>query len=150
MTLWSRGLSKSHDKPNSLYLRYHGVFHQQTWQGMTYLEGLLFLKSHDPLITWSCKITWQANHSISTTTIPMVAKRGSVVNYLKRLLPIKSNGLWVTWFSGITWQIKNFYLHCHGAYCYLTWQDNYLPWGTPSHEVTWSLDHEILQNHVAN
>ena len=25
----------------------------------TYLDGLLPIKSHDPLITWSCKITWQ-------------------------------------------------------------------------------------------
>ena len=31
-----------------------------------YLDGLLPIKSHDPLITWSCKITWQAKIIISS------------------------------------------------------------------------------------
>ena len=32
---------------------------------VTYLDGLLPIQSHDPLIMWSCEIMWQAKTSIS-------------------------------------------------------------------------------------
>ena len=33
---------------------------------ITYVDGFLPIKSHDPLITWSCKITWQTKIIISS------------------------------------------------------------------------------------
>ena len=39
------------------YLHYHNVYDHQTWQVVTYHEGLPPIKSDDPLITWFCKIT---------------------------------------------------------------------------------------------
>ena len=35
---------------------------------VTYYEGLSPIKSHDPFITWSCKITWQTK--FITTPLP--------------------------------------------------------------------------------
>ena len=32
---------------------------------VTYIDGLLPIKPHDPLITWSCKIMWQTKNIIS-------------------------------------------------------------------------------------
>ena len=37
---------------------------QYLWQGGTYYEGLLLIKWHDSLITWSCLITWQTKASL--------------------------------------------------------------------------------------
>ena len=34
----------------------------------TYHDGLQLIKSHDPLITWSCRITWQTKIIISPLT----------------------------------------------------------------------------------
>ena len=47
---------------------------------VTYHE-LSPIKSHNPLITWSC---------ISTTTVPIVTKLIRMVTYFEGLLPIKS------------------------------------------------------------
>ena len=58
---------------------------------VTYLEGLLPIKSHGPFITWSWEITWKKKH-ISTTTVPMATKHGSVTTYLEGLLSTKSHG----------------------------------------------------------
>ena len=50
---------------------------------VTYLEGLLSVKSDDLLITWPCKITM---------------KLGKMVTYLERLLLIKSHDPLITWY----------------------------------------------------
>ena len=47
---------------------------------ITCLDGLLAVKSYNPLITWCYKITWQ--NKISTTTVPMTTKPGRVVTFL--------------------------------------------------------------------
>ena len=64
MTLWSRGLARSHDKIK--YISVTSVpmaikFGRRT----TYIEGLLPMKLFDHLITWSYKITWQTKTIIS-------------------------------------------------------------------------------------
>ena len=48
--------SRSRDKLKT-YLHYQSAYGHQTWQDVTYLNELLPIKSRDPLITWSCKIT---------------------------------------------------------------------------------------------
>ena len=76
---------------------------------VTYHEGLPPIKSHDPLITWSCKITWQTKFII--TPLPKVAmtrKLGRMVTltYLEGLLTIKSHNALITWSCKFTWQTK--------------------------------------------
>ena len=49
------------------------------------------IKSPDPLITRSCKVTKYCICCITNTTRPMATKRGKVVTYYKKLQPIKSH-----------------------------------------------------------
>ena len=58
---------------------------------VTYLEGLLPIKSRDTLITWSCKITWQTK---------------TIISHLDGLLPIKSHDSLIMWLCEITRQTK--------------------------------------------
>ena len=60
---------------------------------VTYLDRNQPVKSHDPLITWSCKIMWQTKTTIFPLSVPMVTKLDKMVTYLDGLLPIKSH-LW--------------------------------------------------------
>ena len=55
----------------------------------TCLDGVLPLKSHESLITWSYKITLQFKITISNTTVLMAAKLGWMITYLDGLLPIQ-------------------------------------------------------------
>ena len=74
---------------------------------MTYLDRFLAIKPLDPLITWSCEITWQTRIIISPLPWSYIAtKLGRVVTFLNGLVPIKLHGSWVTWSCKITWQIK--------------------------------------------
>ena len=43
-------------------------------------------------------------------------------------------------------QIKTLYLHYHSAYGHQTWQGDDLPWGAPTHKITWHFDHMVLQD----
>ena len=55
----------------------------------TYLDGLLHVKSLDPLITWHCEITCQTKNIISP--IPQLiwpSKPGRMVTYLAELLSL--------------------------------------------------------------
>ena len=61
----------------ALYLHYHNVYGHQTWQGgrvamstkfgrmVAHFDGLLPIKSHYALTTWSFEIMWQAKAIIS-------------------------------------------------------------------------------------
>ena len=62
--------------------------------------------SHDTwkIVPWSWKITWQKNHYISPSKIPMATKLVRLVAYLEGLLPIKSNDTLITWSCDITRQ----------------------------------------------
>ena len=58
---------------------------------VTYLDGLLRLKSHDHLVTWSCEINWQTKSIISSMPhdMNMTMKLGKRVTYHEGLSPIK-------------------------------------------------------------
>ena len=58
---------------------------------VTYIEGLLAIKSHDPAITQSCKITWQ----------------------IKNISPLPQY-LWPPNFSGSLHTMSNFHIRLHG------------------------------------
>ena len=40
------------------------------------------------------------------------------------------------------------YLQFHNAYGHQTWQGGVLPWGAPTHKVTWPFDHVVLRDHL--
>ena len=63
-TIWSRGLTRSLDKLKQLYLYYHDAYCHQTWSCVTYHEGIPLIKSHDDIIKWSWKFTWQTKNII--------------------------------------------------------------------------------------
>ena len=63
--LWWRGLVRSCDKLKWLYLYYHSPMTTNFCRMVNYLYGLLPMKSHGSLITWSCKIIWQTKIIIS-------------------------------------------------------------------------------------
>ena len=71
---------------------------------ITYLNGLLPITSHDPLITWSC-ITWQTKTIIS-----------SLPQYL---WPLNLAGLWLIMREFYPWSCTN--LRSSG-FCKITWQ----------------------------
>ena len=107
MTLWQFGRPRS---------RHHYVstttelIATKVGRMVTYLEGLLPIKSHRPLITlitWFCETTWQTiSIYISTTTVPMTTRLSRVVINFERLLGIKSYGSWATWSCKISCKIK--------------------------------------------
>ena len=51
--------------------------------------------------------------------------------------------------ANLTIQPQKTYLHYCNANGHLTWQCDGLPWGAPTHKVTWPFDHVILWDHVA-
>ena len=63
MTLWSCGLMRSHDKLETC-LHYHNSYGYQTWWDGGIQCGASTSKLHDPLVTWSCGITWQTKTNI--------------------------------------------------------------------------------------
>ena len=71
---------------------------------ITYLDRLLLIKSHDPLISWSCKITLQNKTTISPLSerlwLPNLA--GWYRSYLDGPVPIKSRHPLITWSCEIT------------------------------------------------
>ena len=96
------------------------------------LNGTLPIKSHEYLITKSCKITWKIKTVlsplsqcfmlppsslwgyttyqilyISACTRPMATKNGKVVTHSERLLPINSYNHLNMFLQEVTWQIKN-------------------------------------------
>ena len=69
MMLWSRGLAKPCDKLNPLDLQHHSAHSNLTSQDTNLPWGLLPIKSHNLLLTWSCKITWQTKTFTSPTVL---------------------------------------------------------------------------------
>ena len=56
---------------------------------ITYLDGLVPTKSHDPLLMRSCGIhVTNQNHYISTASVPVTTKLGTVVTLLEGLLSL--------------------------------------------------------------
>ena len=93
--LWSCGLVKSRDKTKTivfLLLQYAWPINRAWWLRTVKLSRI---KSHDPLITWSCEITWKTKpiihnayrHQTSkmlTFTIRMTAELSRVLTTRKR------------------------------------------------------------------
>ena len=116
---------------------------------ITYLDWLLLIKSHDPLISWSCKITLQNKTTISPLSerlwLPNLA--GWYRSYLDGPAPIKSRHPLITWSCEITWQTKIFYL---SRCLHQTLQDVNLPWYAPAYNVTLPFDHVVFRDHMRN
>ena len=55
------------------------------------LDGLLPIKLHDSLITWSYKITWQTKFITFSIPVSMTTKLGRTVTYRDETLPINLN-----------------------------------------------------------
>ena len=73
---------------------------------VTYLGELLPMRSHDTLIRWSWKITWETRIIISPQLKSFATKLWRMVNYLKGHVLIKSHDASITWSRKITWQTK--------------------------------------------
>ena len=58
---------------------------------ITYLIGVLPIKSHGTLIMRTSEITFQKKTTISTVRMPMATKLGRMVTYLNGLAPMKSH-----------------------------------------------------------
>ena len=71
-----------------------------------YLDEFPPIKSHHPLITWSCKITWQTKTIISTLPVSVATKLARMVIFLDRLLILKSCKALIMWSCKVTWQTK--------------------------------------------
>ena len=146
VALWSGDLARSHDK---IKLPYHLPFGSM----VTYLDGLAPIKFHHSLITWSCKVTWQAKVIyIFTAAVPMAIKHGKMVTYIDGLLPIKLHGPSFTWFSGITWQRKIIIFllpQCLWPPVLTSWSGD-LPWRASTNDLTPPLSHVVLGDHATN
>ena len=79
---------------------------------VNYCEGLPPLESHDPLMTWSCEITWQIKN-MSTTTMPLTTKLVGGWSYNPSIM----------WFTN----------------GYQIWQGGNLPWGASANKATYKL-----------
>ena len=75
---------------------------------MTYLKWLLPVKLPEPLVSWSCKITWQTKTIISLLPqCPQPQNLGGwLVTYHELLPPMKSHNHLITWSCKMTWQSK--------------------------------------------
>ena len=73
---------------------------------VTYLDGLLPIKSHDPLITWSPEITWKTKTIISPM-LRCLRAMGKVMTYHKGLSQVKPYDPFIMWSCEITWQTKS-------------------------------------------
>ena len=110
---------------------------------------VLLRKSHDPLITWSCKITWQTKIVIfllpQRLWLPNLVGRWLTLRgvYLQSHMTFEPSG-----FARSSDNLKIFYLSYHSGYRSQTRHDDDLPWGVPSHNATGPFSHADLQNHV--
>ena len=107
---------------------------------ITYLDRLLLIKSHDPLISWSCKITLQNKTTISPLSerlwLPNLA--GWYRSYLDGPVPIKSRHPLITWSCEITWQTKIFISITVPTPNFASYLDMLLPIMSHDPLITWS------------
>lgn len=75
---------------------------------MTYRQRLPIIKLHDPLITWSCEITWQIKNVVSSAPQCMRPTNLAMLWHRMRVfLFIKSHDHLNKWLCEVTWIIKN-------------------------------------------
>ena len=92
-----------------------------------YLERLLPIKSHDHIITWSWKITWE------TKNISLLPQCLWAQNLAGWWLTLRSSypcyfTLWSSGIGKLRDKLKSLYLHYHNVFGHKTWQDGDLPW----------------------
>ena len=103
-----------HKTWQSEYLRWEAIaslfpqflFSRNFDRMVTYLDGILPIKSHDPLITWSPEITWKTK-AITSPMLPCLRPLGKVMTYHKGLSQVKPYNPFIMWSCEITWQTKS-------------------------------------------
>ena len=110
---------------------------------VTYLNGLLLLKSHNAFITWSCEITWQTETIMSP--IPQCVWKPNLVTTCLQwlLLTIKSYNTLFTWSRTVTWKTKTIASPRNLG-------DGELLREAPAHKVPWHFNQVVLQGHVTH
>ena len=76
------------DKQKSLYIHNQSAYGYKLGRMLTYLDEFLPIKSHQPLITWSCKITSQTKTIMSPYHSVYGHKTCQDGDYLDRFLTI--------------------------------------------------------------
>ena len=137
MTLRSRGLARSHDKLNYYISTTIVPLAIKLARMVTYLEGLLFIKSFNALIMWSCKATWK-------TKIWPDANLTWWARTYKVTLPFDHMVPW-----GHLTNYSNF-ISSTSVYGHQTWYEGDLHQVAPSHKVTWLFWPVVLLDHVKN
>ena len=100
-TLWTRDHERSHDKLKTSSLP-QGLWPLNLAAWLHTRRSVLH-KVADPLMTWSCNITWQMKYVIPLLPQMLIAiKLGKVVSYYKGLPCIKSHNPLNTWSFEIT------------------------------------------------
>ena len=147
MTLWSRGILRSHDKLKALCLHSHSAYGHQTWEYVELPWGAPLHKVTEPfdLMVFQGHPT-NENRYIATATVPMATKLGRMVTYLDGLLPMKSHDPLITWSCEITGSRKPLYFHNHSAYGHQTWRGGDLTVAI----ITWTFNHVFLRDHLRN
>ena len=77
-------------------------------KAVSYHERISPFKSHKPLITWFCIITWQSKNTISPTAMPIATNHGRMITY-HDFHPMASTTLWPVNFAG--WSLTMTALH---------------------------------------
>ena len=137
MTLWVRGLAKSSDKKTQLYIHYQSVNGYQTWQDGNLSWWLALIKSHLPLIMWSCEIIislYLHYHNICGHK----SRQDGDLPWLS-FTSKKSNDPIITWFCEITWQTKT--INYPLTQC--LWLSVLAQWGCPTRSVLSSSHHNV-------
>ena len=96
LTIQSFGLTRLHDKLKTWYPTTALSLASKLCRFVTYLEGLLPIKTHEPFTTWSREFMWQTRTVISLYLhyhVPINTKLWRVVTYLERVLP-KKTSIW--------------------------------------------------------
>ena len=112
-----------------------GIMASKLCRLVTYLHLLLPTKSHNPFITWSCKITWQTKTIISP---PPQCWRLSTMSGWSLILRVSYpcySILWLRSLARSSHKLRPLYLHNHEAYGHQSWQRCGLPWGVPTHNI---------------
>lgn len=146
MTLWSCGLLWSCHSQNYLFTITVPTV-TKLGSMVTYIEGLLPVKSHDTLITRSCKITLQTKtpppHCLWPPNLAVwwLTFRGSSPS---SLLALQSLGL-----ARLSEKLKTLYLHYHNVYNYeelppITSNNPVIKW---PFEITWQTKTLYLHYH---
>ena len=118
---------------------------------VTYLDGLLPIKSHDPLITCCCEIMWQPKIIISL--LPQCLWPYNLAGYWTTMRGFYSKYQSVLWSSGLERsrdKLKQLYLRYHNIYGQKTCRNGDLTWLIFTHKVKWPYNHVVLQDHVTN